>query len=119
MQVRVGINGMGRIGREVLRAVVDRGERTFEVVAVNEVAPLETVAHLLRYDSTYGRWHRWVEVGNGCFALRTTPCACCGSSTPRSPSGMSSASTSWSRAPDGSARVTPQGRKSAREHPRS
>ncbi len=56
MRVRVGINGMGRIGRAVLRGIVERPDTPVEVVAVNDVAPLPAVAHLLRYDSTYGPW---------------------------------------------------------------
>jgi len=65
MRVRVGINGMGRIGRAVLRAAVDRREPAFEVVAVNDLAAPATVAHLLRRDSTYGAWSRRVELSDG------------------------------------------------------
>ncbi|MET9273582.1 type I glyceraldehyde-3-phosphate dehydrogenase [Kribbella sp. NPDC003557] len=54
MSVRVGINGFGRIGRDYLRCVLDRRSSGIEVVAVNDVAAPETLAHLLRYDSTYG-----------------------------------------------------------------
>ncbi|TCC24351.1 type I glyceraldehyde-3-phosphate dehydrogenase [Kribbella sindirgiensis] len=54
MSVRVGINGFGRIGRDYLRCVLDRGSSGIEVVAINDVAAPETLAHLLRYDSTYG-----------------------------------------------------------------
>jgi glyceraldehyde 3-phosphate dehydrogenase len=56
MRTRVGINGMGRIGRAVLRGLVQRPDSPVEVVAVNDIAPTETLAHLLRYDSTYGPW---------------------------------------------------------------
>ena len=56
MTVRVGINGMGRIGRDVMRSVLQRDDRAFEVVAINDVAPPATVVHLLGHDSTYGRW---------------------------------------------------------------
>jgi glyceraldehyde 3-phosphate dehydrogenase len=73
MRVRVGINGMGRIGRDVLRSIVDRAEPAFEVVAVNDLAPVETVAHLLRHDSTYGPWHRRVEVAAGFLAVDDHP----------------------------------------------
>jgi glyceraldehyde 3-phosphate dehydrogenase len=48
MRVRVGINGMGRIGRAVLRSIVERHEPGFEVVAINDLAPTATIAHLLR-----------------------------------------------------------------------
>ncbi|TCC24756.1 type I glyceraldehyde-3-phosphate dehydrogenase [Kribbella speibonae] len=54
MSVRVGINGFGRIGRDYLPCVLDRGSSGIEVVAINDVAAPETLAHLLRYDSTYG-----------------------------------------------------------------
>ncbi|WP_028931162.1 type I glyceraldehyde-3-phosphate dehydrogenase [Pseudonocardia asaccharolytica] len=69
MLVRVGINGIGRIGRGVLRSTVERDDKGFEVVAVNDVAPVETVAHLLRHDSTYGPWHRRVAVGGDYLAV--------------------------------------------------
>jgi len=62
MRIRVGINGMGRIGRDVLRSVLDRAEPAFDVVAINDLAPPETIAYLLRHDSTYGRWNRSVEL---------------------------------------------------------
>ena len=54
MSVRVGINGFGRIGRDYLRCVLERGSGSVEVVAINDIAAPETLAHLLRYDSTYG-----------------------------------------------------------------
>jgi glyceraldehyde 3-phosphate dehydrogenase len=56
MRTRVGINGMGRVGRAVLRGIVERADSVVDVVAVNDLAPVPTLAHLLRYDSTYGRW---------------------------------------------------------------
>ncbi len=65
MRIRVGINGMGRIGRDVLRGALERAEPGFEVVAINDLAPPETITHLLRHDSTYGRWGRQVELGGG------------------------------------------------------
>ncbi|GGR96498.1 glyceraldehyde-3-phosphate dehydrogenase [Streptomyces humidus] len=64
MTVRVGINGFGRIGRTYLRAALDRAEegvQDVEVVAVNDIAPPATLAHLLEYDSTFGRIGRDVE----------------------------------------------------------
>lgn len=73
MRIRVGINGMGRIGRDVLRCALDRDEPGFEIVAVNDVAPVETVAYLLRHDSTYGRWHRQVEVADDFSAVDDHP----------------------------------------------
>ncbi len=59
MTVRIGVNGFGRIGRLVLRAA---GERDIEVVGVNDVVDVATLAHLLKYDSTYGRYPGTVEV---------------------------------------------------------
>src|SRR5580700_9677169 len=62
MTLRVAINGFGRIGRLVLRAIVESGRRDIEVVAVNDLGPIETNAHLLRYDSIHGRFPATVTV---------------------------------------------------------
>src|SRR6516164_8659622 len=62
MSVRVAINGFGRIGRNILRAVVEAERDDIEVVAVNDLAPVETNAHLLRYDSVHGRFPAQVSV---------------------------------------------------------
>ncbi|MBL6936648.1 MAG: type I glyceraldehyde-3-phosphate dehydrogenase [Alphaproteobacteria bacterium] len=62
MAVRVAINGFGRIGRLVLRAIVESGRRDIEVVAVNDLGPVETNAHLLRYDSVHGKFPASVTV---------------------------------------------------------
>ena len=56
MTVRVAINGFGRIGRNVLRALVEQGRTDLEVVAINDLGPVETNAHLLRFDSVHGRF---------------------------------------------------------------
>jgi glyceraldehyde 3-phosphate dehydrogenase len=61
MELRVGINGFGRIGRNVFRAALDR-ETPVEVVAINDITSPRTLAHLLRYDSVYGRLQQDVEV---------------------------------------------------------
>ncbi|WP_328936329.1 type I glyceraldehyde-3-phosphate dehydrogenase [Streptomyces tauricus] len=65
MSVRVGINGFGRIGRNYLRCVLERAEKgtgtPVEVVAVNDITSPAALAHLLEFDSTYGRLHRAVE----------------------------------------------------------
>ncbi len=63
--VRVGINGFGRIGRQSLRAIHERGEGKVQVVAINDIADLATNAHLFRYDSNYGRYPGTVEVRDG------------------------------------------------------
>jgi len=62
MAVRVAINGFGRIGRLVLRSIVEHGRTDIEVVAINDLGPVETNAHLLRYDSVHGRFPHTVTV---------------------------------------------------------
>ena len=62
MTVRVAINGFGRIGRNVLRAIIESGRTDIEVVAINDLGPVETNAHLLRYDSVHGRFPHDVKV---------------------------------------------------------
>jgi glyceraldehyde 3-phosphate dehydrogenase len=62
MTVRVAINGFGRIGRLVLRSIVEHGRKDIEVVAINDLGPVETNAHLLRYDSVHGRFPGDVKV---------------------------------------------------------
>ena len=65
MPVRVSINGFGRIGRNVLRAIVESGRRDIEVIAINDLGSPETNAHLLRFDSVHGRFpHEVRVVGN-------------------------------------------------------
>jgi glyceraldehyde 3-phosphate dehydrogenase len=56
MAVKVAINGFGRIGRNVLRAIIESGRTDIEVVAINDLGPVETNAHLLRFDSVHGRF---------------------------------------------------------------
>src|SRR5258708_34727226 len=62
MPVRVAINGFGRIGRLVLRSIVEHARRDIVVVAINDLGPVETNAHLLRYDSVHGRFPGTVTV---------------------------------------------------------
>jgi glyceraldehyde 3-phosphate dehydrogenase len=62
MTVKVGINGFGRIGRQVLKAIRDHHPDTLEVVAFNDIGDMKTMAHLLKYDSTYGRFNGTVEM---------------------------------------------------------
>ena len=62
MKTRVGINGFGRIGRQVLKAINELHPDTLEVVAVNDLFDAETNAHLFKYDSNYGRYNGTVEV---------------------------------------------------------
>ena len=61
-KVRVAINGFGRIGRNILRAIHESGRGDIEVVAVNDLGPVETNAHLLRFDSVHGRFPHEVKV---------------------------------------------------------
>ena len=70
MAVRVGINGFGRIGRQVLKAIRDYYPDTLEVVAFNDIGDLKTMAHLLKYDSNYGRFNGTVEVGEDALHRR-------------------------------------------------
>ena len=62
MAVKVAINGFGRIGRNVLRAIVESGRKDIQVVAINDLGPVETNAHLLRFDSVHGRFPHVVKV---------------------------------------------------------
>jgi glyceraldehyde 3-phosphate dehydrogenase len=69
MTVRVGINGFGRIGRQVLKAIRDYYPGTLEVVAFNDIGDLKTMAHLLKYDSNYGRFDGTVEVADDALII--------------------------------------------------
>ncbi|MGV8853239.1 MAG: type I glyceraldehyde-3-phosphate dehydrogenase [Devosia sp.] len=62
MAIRVAINGFGRIGRNVLRAIMESGRTDIEVVAINDLGPVETNAHLFRFDSVHGRYNGTVTV---------------------------------------------------------
>ncbi|MFG1377620.1 type I glyceraldehyde-3-phosphate dehydrogenase [Xanthobacter autotrophicus] len=62
MSVKVAINGFGRIGRNVLRAIIESGRTDIEVVAINDLGPVETNAHLFRFDSVHGRFSGEVKV---------------------------------------------------------
>lgn len=69
MTVKVGINGFGRVGRQVFKAIRDLHADEIEVVAVNDVGDLKTMAHLLKYDSNYGRFDGTVEVDQDGFII--------------------------------------------------
>ena len=64
-KIKVGINGFGRIGRQVLRTISGRHSDNLEVVAINDTSDVATNAHLFKFDSTYGRYSGSVEVKNG------------------------------------------------------
>ena len=72
MTVKVAINGFGRIGRNVLRAIYEAGRKDIEVVAINDLGPVATNAHLLRYDTVHGKFpgevksgEDWIDIGRG------------------------------------------------------
>ncbi|MCY3778864.1 MAG: type I glyceraldehyde-3-phosphate dehydrogenase [Chloroflexi bacterium] len=69
MTIRVGINGFGRIGRQVLKAMLERYSEDVEVVAFNDLGDLNTMAHLFRYDSNYGVYLGTVEVTDGALIV--------------------------------------------------
>ncbi|MCB9944933.1 MAG: type I glyceraldehyde-3-phosphate dehydrogenase [Geminicoccaceae bacterium] len=73
MAVRVAINGFGRIGRNVLRAIAESGRRDIEVVAINDLAPPATNAHLFRYDSVHGRFAGKVTLEGDTLDVGTGP----------------------------------------------
>jgi glyceraldehyde 3-phosphate dehydrogenase len=66
---RVGINGFGRIGRQTLKAILERQAEILQVVAINDLAPTATNAHLLKYDSTYGHFPGEVSGGEGAITV--------------------------------------------------
>ena len=65
MTIKVGINGFGRIGRNVLRAILESGRTDIKVVGINDLGPVETNAHLLKFDSIHGRFPGKVKVVDG------------------------------------------------------
>jgi glyceraldehyde 3-phosphate dehydrogenase len=76
MAIRVAINGFGRIGRLVMRAAHEHANQAIEVVAINDLGPVETNAHLLKYDSVHGRFpgeittgDKWMDIGRGKIAV--------------------------------------------------
>jgi glyceraldehyde 3-phosphate dehydrogenase len=69
VSTRIGINGFGRIGRQTLKAMIERHPDALEVVAINDLAPTATNAHLFRYDSTYGRYPGEVTSGESTITV--------------------------------------------------
>ena len=69
MTIRIGINGFGRIGRLCLRSMLERHKDLLSVVAVNDMADLETNAHLFQYDSAYGIFPGPIEIGEGMISI--------------------------------------------------
>ncbi|MBX3534964.1 MAG: type I glyceraldehyde-3-phosphate dehydrogenase [Xanthobacteraceae bacterium] len=73
MAIRVGINGFGRIGRNVLRAIAENGRKDIQVVAINDLGPVETNAHLFRFDSVHGRFNGDVTVKGDTINIGSGP----------------------------------------------
>ena len=73
MTTKVAINGFGRIGRNVLRAIAESGRNDIEVVAINDLGPVETNAHLLRFDSVHGRYPGDVRVNGNAIDIGRGP----------------------------------------------
>ncbi len=73
MAVKVAINGFGRIGRNILRAIAESGRTDIQVVAINDLGPVETNAHLLRFDSVHGRFPSEVKVDGNTIDVGTGP----------------------------------------------
>jgi glyceraldehyde 3-phosphate dehydrogenase len=73
MALRVAINGFGRIGRNILRSVIESGRNDIQVVAINDLGPVETNAHLLRFDSVHGRFPGDVKVVGDSIDAGTGP----------------------------------------------
>ena len=69
MATKIGINGFGRTGRQVLKAILEQHADTLQVVAINDLADTRTNAHLLKYDSTYGPFHGKVRVEDGAIVV--------------------------------------------------
>ena len=73
MAVKVAINGFGRIGRNVLRAIIESGRTDIEVIAINDLGPVETNAHLIRFDSVHGRFPSEVKVSGNTIDVGRGP----------------------------------------------
>ena len=71
-KVRVAINGFGRIGRNIVRAIYESGRKDIDVVAVNDLGPVETNAHLLQFDSVHGRFPHAVTVKGDSISIGYT-----------------------------------------------
>ncbi len=69
MTVKIAINGFGRIGRNVVRAIYESGRKDIDIVAINDLGPVETNAHLMRYDSVHGRFPHEVKVSGNTISV--------------------------------------------------
>ena len=68
--IKIGINGFGRIGRLILRAILENYENKIQVVAINDLGSIETNAHLIKYDSTHGVINENIQTSKDGFAIR-------------------------------------------------
>jgi glyceraldehyde 3-phosphate dehydrogenase len=73
MTVKVGINGFGRVGRQSFKAILERHPHDIEVVAINDITDVATNAHLLKYDSSYGRFPGSVEASGSDLVVNGKP----------------------------------------------
>ncbi|WP_322795243.1 type I glyceraldehyde-3-phosphate dehydrogenase [Tepidiforma sp.] len=73
MPTKIGINGFGRIGRQVFKAITDRYPGQLEVVAINDLVATDVNANLLKYDSNYGRWNRDIRAENDSLVVDGRP----------------------------------------------
>ena len=73
MVLKVGINGFGRIGRSTISHIIESGRDDIQVIAINATGPLETTAHLLKYDSVHGRFSGDIKIGEGTMDLGRGP----------------------------------------------
>ena len=98
MTVRVAVNGFGRIGRNVVRAIYKSGRKDIDIVSVNDLGPVETNAHLLRYDSVHGRFPHEVIIKGDSITIGTEQIKVTARRTRPSFPGRNLASTSPSNA---------------------
>ena len=73
MTVRVGINGFGRIGRNILRAIIENNRSDISVVAINDLGPVKTNAHLLKFDTVHGRFPNKISTTKDTIDVGTGP----------------------------------------------
>ena len=113
MPTRVGINGFGRIGRQVFRTIRERHPGELEVVAINDLVDVATNAHLLKYDSNYGRFDGEVEAVDGGLVVDGKPIRVFAERDPARSPGATPTSTSSSSRPASSPTATQGGRPTA------
>ncbi len=97
MAVKVAINGFGRIGRNVLRAIIESGRTDIQVVAINDLGPVEANAHLLRFDSVHGRFPATVKVDGDTIDVGRGPIKVTAIKNPAAATSKWSASTTSAR----------------------